>query len=112
MTSLSPYVYAVAVRTSMDCGGTMEHTPEMEPAELFWKQKGTGTPYRRVHRVSKTSHPFVLLELERILIFFEECYRHKVSNQTKLYYATSNNLCFCTTWQNGKHENIFHSNAV
>jgi len=30
-----------------------------------------------------------------------------------LYYATSNNLCFCTTLQNGKNENhIFQSNAV
>jgi len=27
---------------------------------------------------------------------------HKVSNQTTLYCATSNNLCFCTIWQNGK----------
>jgi len=24
----------------------------------------------------------------------------KVGNQKTLYYATSNNLCFCTTWQN------------
>jgi len=36
----------------------------------------------------------------------------KVGNENILFYATSNNLCFCTTWQNGKtwHENhIFHS---
>jgi len=35
----------------------------------------------------------------------------KVGNQKTLYYATSNNLCFCTTWKKmGKHENhIFHS---
>jgi len=26
----------------------------------------------------------------------------KVGNQKTLYYATSNNLCFCTTWQNGE----------
>jgi len=26
----------------------------------------------------------------------------KVGNQKMLYYATSNNLCFCTTWQNGE----------
>jgi len=24
-----------------------------------------------------------------------------VGNQKMLYYATSNNLCFCTNWQNG-----------
>jgi len=26
----------------------------------------------------------------------------KVGNQKTLYYATSNNLFFCTSWQNGK----------
>jgi len=26
----------------------------------------------------------------------------KVGNQKTLYYATSNNVCFCTTWQNGE----------
>jgi len=26
----------------------------------------------------------------------------KVGNQKTLYYATSNNLCFCTTWQNAE----------
>jgi len=26
----------------------------------------------------------------------------KVGNQKMLYYATSNNLCFCTTCQNGE----------
>jgi len=37
----------------------------------------------------------------------------KVGNQKMLYNATSNNLCFCTTWENGKHKNhIFHTNAV
>jgi len=50
---------------------------------------------------------------ERILIFFGRNVTDKVSNQTTLYYATSNNLCFCTTWQNGKHKNcIFDSHAV
>ena len=35
---------------------------------------------------------------ERILIFFGR----NVGNQKTPYYATSNNLCFCTTWQNGE----------
>jgi len=26
-----------------------------------------------------------------------------------LYYATSSNLCFCTTWQNGEHKNCIFS---
>jgi len=37
----------------------------------------------------------------------------KVSNQKTLYYATSNKLSFCTTWQNGEtQKSHFHSNAV
>jgi len=40
----------------------------------------------------------------------------KVSIQKTLYYATSNNLCFCTIWQNGNGEtrklHFFHSHAV
>jgi len=47
---------------------------------------------------------------ERILIFFGRNVTNKVSSQNTLYYATSNNLCFCTVWQNGKNENcVFHS---
>jgi len=37
---------------------------------------------------------------EWILIFFGRNVTDKVGNQKTLYYATSNNLCFCTTWQN------------
>jgi len=36
---------------------------------------------------------------EWILIFFGRNVTDKVGNQKTLYYATSNNLCFCTTWQ-------------
>ena len=32
--------------------------------------------------------------------FFGRNVTDKVGNQKTLYYATSNNLCFCTTWQN------------
>jgi len=35
-------------------------------------------------------------------IFFGRNVTHKVGNQKALYYATSNTLCFCTTWQNGE----------
>jgi len=37
---------------------------------------------------------------EWILIFFARNVTNKVGNQKTLYYATSNNLGFCTTWQN------------
>jgi len=62
-----------------------------------------------IHRVSKNVPPLACYNFdtrERSLIFLAEI----LSSQKTLYYATSNNLCFCTTWQNGKHENcIFHS---
>jgi len=43
---------------------------------------------------------------EWILIFFGRNVTDKVGNQKTLYYATSNNLCFCTTWQNGENMKI------
>jgi len=33
----------------------------------------------------------------------------KLSNQNTLYYAISNNLCFCTTWQNGETRKLHFS---
>jgi len=39
---------------------------------------------------------------EWIWIFFGRNVTDKVGNQKTLYYATSNNLCFCTTWQNAE----------
>ena len=39
---------------------------------------------------------------EWILIFFGRNVIDKVGNRKMLYYATSNNLCLCTTWQNEK----------
>jgi len=39
---------------------------------------------------------------ERILIFFGRNVTDKVDNQKTLYYATSNNLCFCTRGEWGK----------
>jgi len=57
----------------------------------------------------KTAHLW-LDAREPILILFGRNATDKVSSQKMLYCATSNNLCFCITWQNGKYENyIFHS---
>jgi len=39
---------------------------------------------------------------EWILIFFGTNVTDKVGNQKTLYYATSNNSCFYTTWQNAE----------
>jgi len=54
-----------------------------------------------VHCVSKNVSPFICYNFdirECILIFFGTNVTDKVSNQKMLYCATSNNLCFCTTW--------------
>jgi len=58
-----------------------------------------------LHRVSKNvphSACYIFDTYERILIFFGRNVTDKVGNQKTLYYATSTNLCFCTTWQNGE----------
>jgi len=39
---------------------------------------------------------------EWIWIFLGRNVTDKVGNQKTLYYATSNNVCFCTTCQNGE----------
>jgi len=39
---------------------------------------------------------------EWILVFFGRNVTDKVGNQKTLYHATSNNLCFCNTWQNAE----------
>jgi len=67
----------------------------------------------RIYSVSKKRPTFGLLQLwykwTDFDIFFDRNATDKVRNQKTFYYATSNNLCFCTMWQNGKHENcIFH----
>jgi len=46
---------------------------------------------------------------ERIFIFFGRNVTDKASNQKTLYYVTSNNLCLCTTWQNGKTRKLHFS---
>jgi len=61
-----------------------------------------------VHRVSKKNVPHLACynfdAHEWILIFFGRIVTDKVGNQNPktLYYATSSNLCFCTTWQNAE----------
>jgi len=46
-------------------------------------------------------------------IFFGRNVTDKVGNQKMLYYATSSNLCFCTTWQNGEtRRSYFHSDGL
>ena len=66
------------------------------------------THFRRllnIHRVSKTSNVWLAITMTHVdgfWYFWHKYYWYKVSNQKPLYYATSNNLCFCTTWQNGK----------
>ena len=70
-----------------------------------------------LYRVSKNVLPLACYNFdtcEQILIFFRRNITDKVSNQKMLYYATSNNFCFCTTLQNGETRKLhfFHSDAV
>jgi len=75
-----------------------------------------GAPPLTLYRVSKNDPPLVCYNFdihERILIFLGRNI-FNVGSQNTLYYATSNNLCFCIIWQNGEHKksHFFHSNAV
>jgi len=49
-----------------------------------------------------------------LIFFFGRNVTDKVNRQKMLYCATSNNVCFCTTWQNREAQKLhfFHSNAV
>ena len=58
-----------------------------------------------LHCVSKTYHLWLAITLTYVngfWYFFRRNVTDKASNQKTLYYATSNNLCLCTTWQNPK----------
>jgi len=60
-----------------------------------------------IHRVSKNvlflacynfdTHEWILVFIGRTVTVTDEVGNHKT-----LYCATSNNLCFCTTWKNGE----------
>jgi len=53
----------------------------------------------------KTSHLWLAITLAHMngfWYFFGRNVTDKAGNQKTLYYATSNNLCFCTTWQNAE----------
>ena len=53
----------------------------------------------------KTSYlwfAITLMHMNGFWYFFGRNVTDKVGNQKVLYYATSNNLCFCTTWQKEK----------
>jgi len=65
------------------------------------------------YTVSQKRSTYNFNKRERILIFFGKNVTYKVTNRQRLYYATSNNLCFCTTRQNGEtRKSHFNSNAV
>jgi len=64
----------------------------------------------------KTSHLWLAIILTytvRIMTIFGTSVTEKVGNQNVLYFPTSPNLCFCTTWGNRKPKIAnFHSNAA
>jgi len=72
-----------------------------------------GTETYVLHRVSKTSLVWLAITLTHMngfWFFFGRNVTDKVGNQKTLYCATSINLCFCTTCQNGEtQKSHFHS---
>jgi len=80
--------------------------------DTTWYEEGLGprshcVKLGNIHCVSKNVPvpPLVCYNFdthEHILVFFGRNVTDKVSNQKTLYYATPNNMCFCTTWQYGE----------
>jgi len=72
----------------------------------------TNRPIAILRRVSTNVPRLACYNLdahEWIMIFFGRKVTDKIGKQKSLYYATSSNLCFCTTWQNAETRNhIFH----
>jgi len=69
------------------------------------------TPFH-LHRVSKHVPPLACYNFDtrvRIFDIFGRNSTNKLMNQKMLYYASSNNLCFCITWQNGKLKKLHFS---
>jgi len=65
-----------------------------------------------IYIVSKNVPPLVCYNSDKrvqLFIFFGRNVTDKVSNQKALYRATSNNLCFCTTWENCETQNSHFS---
>jgi len=69
-----------------------------------------------LHRVSKNVPPLTCYNLVThgsFTIIFGTSVSEKVGNQSALYFLTSPNLCFCTTWGNRKPKIAsFHLNAA
>jgi len=67
---------------------------------------------QHLNRVSKNVPPLICYNLDvhgSITIIFDTSVTEKVGNQNLLYFITSPNLCFCTTWRNRKPENCVFS---
>jgi len=94
----------------LDLGYVFMRSLKSRDSLLRRKLKNQAPISCRLHRVSKNVPSLACYNFdahEWILTFFGRNVTDKVDNQKTLYYATSNNLCFCTT---RKHENhIFHS---
>jgi len=68
-----------------------------------------------IHRVSKNVPPLACYNSdtrEQIFDIFSTNSTHKVRNQKTLYYASSNNLCFCITWQKGNIKMAFFPRCI
>jgi len=68
-----------------------------------------------MHHVSKNVPTLACYSFdtrERIFDIFGKNSADKVRNQKTLCYASSNNLCFCTTWQNGKQKMAFFTRCI
>ena len=96
-------VYVSSIRSPKKMMCTVNHRPRYE--EL---RSGGCISEEAIYKLTpclKKRPNFGLLELWHTWMdsdFFGRSVNDKVGNQKTLYCATSRNLCFCTTWQNGE----------
>ena len=104
-TTLSGYIFATKAhidnrkKTSSTCPPNMANVGPLT-AEIRFTNLGHPSTFQWVVHLGSIAARHSFDTHEWIWIFLGVNVTHEVSNQKTLYYATSNNLCFCTTCQN------------
>ena len=99
-------------RARLDRSPSAEDTASDESSSCILRSRIANYSRTILHRVSKNVPPLACYNFdthEWILIFFVRNVTDKVSNQNMFYCVTSNNICFCTTWQNGETRKLHFS---
>ena len=109
-TSLAPSFFIffqniLSLTSVSQCSETFLRNVALAPLEKLLLWFSEVAPEINYTPRLKKSHLWLAITLTHMngfWYFFGRNVTDKVGNQKTLYYATSNNLCFCTTWQNAE----------